>query len=233
MLLMQKSIRNCLAIFHKQKIDIIRSKKNLLLFLVFPITLIVMCTLDDNAAESLLLFIIMGDVMPPMISIASQVAEEREKGIIRGLIYIGVTSVEYLVGMMLCTAMFSFICTCFMCSILENKLNISILPEIMFIHLAVIICSMVIGAIIGVLAKNQVAVSAMTVPISLCVLFVSILGNSKEKVHYVSQYFYSQIAIDLMIKNSVDKRNMLILLVNISILVIGFVFLYRKRRDEE
>ena len=233
MLLRQKSIRNCLAIFRKQKMEILRSKKNLLLFFVFPVALMVMCTLDDNAVESLLLFTIMGDIMPPMISIASQVAEEREKGIIRGLIYIGVNSFEYLAGMMMCTAMFSFICSCLMCSVIENKLDIAISLEIMLIHLVAIMCSMVIGAIIGVLAKNQVAVSAMVVPISICILFLSMLGVSKEKVHIVSQYFYSQTTLDVMIKNSVDKKDILIFLMNIFILTVMFVLFYKRRRNEE
>lgn len=233
MFLRQKSIRNCLAIFQKQKTDIIRNKKTLLLFFVFPITLIVMCTLDDSAAESFFLFVIMGDVMPPMISIASQVAEERERGIIRGLIYIGVNSIEYLAGMMLCTAMFSFICTCLMCSIIENKLNVSISLEIMFIHLVAIVCSMIIGAIIGILAKNQVAVSAMTVPISLSLLFMSILGMSKKKIYLISRYFYPQVATDVTIKNSIDMENIMILLVNITVLIFIFALLYQKRTNEE
>lgn len=56
---------------------------------------------------------------------------------------------------------------------------------------------------------------------------------TKEKVHFVSQYFYSQIAIDVTIENSIDKRNILMLLINVVILVNIFVLIYKKRRNEE
>lgn len=228
-----KSIRTCLALFGKQKIEMMRNKKTWILFLVFPITLVVMSLMEDNAPTSLILFVVMASVMPPMIGIASQVAEEREKGIIRGLIYIGVNSFEYLGGMMLCIGLSSYICVCAMCMYLENKLSISMDGQIMIICLLAIVCSMIIGAIIGVLAKNQIAVSAMTVPVSLGVLFVSIVGISKKEIHSISKYLFSQIILDTFEKNAVSTSEMIIIISNVFILFLCFVFIYRKRRNEE
>lgn len=225
------SLKRIITIFKKQKRELFRNPKMLLIFAMFPAVLLIITFVEKDS--SLYLFLIMGCVLPPMTCIASEIGEEREKGTLRGLVFAGLKSYEYLIGMMLCDGLFSILCVAAMGMILEGVLGIEVAGSVIVLSIVTIGCSMVIGAIIGVSSKNQVTVSAVTVPVSLFMLFSSIFGMANKSVHSVTQYLYSQAYLDMLVKNQCQWREIGIILLNILLVCIVFSVLYLKRKRED
>lgn len=91
--------------------------------------------------------------------------------------------------------------------------------------------STVMGAAIGILSKNQIAATSISVPVMLIFSFMPMLSMFNEKISKVSRFIYSQQINNLMAK--VDHLNMTtenigVLSVNILIILGVFGMAYKR-----
>lgn len=225
------SIRKIKAIFEKQKIDIYRNKRALLMFFIFPIMALIYQLISAEDLSSKGVFLAMNVIMPPITCLASTVCEERESGTLRCLVFAGVKPVEYFIGIGLCMGLFHFISVCFS-AMIQNDTSIS---SILLLGVAGsgIVCSLLIGADIGLIAKKQVSVASLSAPISLFLGMAAFLGLANPVVHKFTKYIYTQIIIDVVMRQPLTTNMALILISNIIIFGLLYIFMYgrRKRAD--
>ena len=167
-------MRHILAILWKQLKDTIKNKTVLIQFLMFPlITLIMENTINiQDMPEHFFanLFAIMYVGMAPLTSISSIIAEEKEKNTLRVLQMSNVKSVEYLIG----NAIYILL-ACMIGSLViglaggYTGYNLLIFMLIMLVgH----IISILVGATIGILSKNQMMATSITVPVMMIFSFL-------------------------------------------------------------
>lgn len=227
--MIMKSIKNIVSIFEKQKTDIYRNKKALLMFFIFPIMEFIYIFISvDRDLSSDGIFLVMNVIMPPITCMASTICEEREKGTLRCLVFAGVTPIEYFIGTGLCMGLFNFISTC-LTAMIQNDTNIN---SVLLLGTAGIgiFCSMLIGAVIGLLAKKQVSVASLTAPVSLLLAMSALLGLSNPHVHKYTQFFYSQSIIDVVMKRTLTIKSSFVIFINIIIFGIIFIKMYEQRK---
>lgn len=224
-----KNVKNFFTIFRKQRIDIFRNKKILLMFLIFPLMgLFYKIIASDGEQLSGMIFLVMNIIMPPITCMASTICEEREKGTLRCLIFSGVNPLEYFCGTGLCLGMFCFIGTCIVAMIYESAGSNDGL--ILGISGVAILGSMLVGAIIGLLAKNQVSVAPLAAPISLVLGMSAILGMTNDQMHSITQYIYTQAIIDIIIKGEITLKQVICIIVNFTIFFLLFIVMYMKKK---
>ena len=91
--------------------------------------------------------------------------------------------------------------------------------------------SMMAGAMIGVFSKNQMMATSLTVPLMMIFSFLPMLSMFNDTIGKVAKYFYSE-QLYLLINNlnniEIKLETVTILGVNICLILILFVFAYRK-----
>ena len=63
--------------------------------------------------------------------------------------------------------------------------------EAVIVNMIAFILSMMIGFIIGVISDNQVSVGAVSLPVTLIIFFMPIVGMFNEKYEFLGKYLYS------------------------------------------
>lgn len=226
-----RSLKKTAAVFEKQKIDIYRNKRVLIMFFIFPIMSIVYQFISTDDTSSTGVFLAMNVIMPPITCMASTICEERESGTLRCLVFAGVKPSEYFIGAGLCMGLFNFISACFS-AMIQNDTSISSLLLLGTAGLG-IICSLLVGADIGLIAKKQVSVASLSAPVSLFLGMAAFLGLANPTAHKFTQYFYTQIVVDVVMRQPLTISMAVIFLANLSVFGLLFIIMYgrRKRAD--
>ncbi len=182
-------------------------------------------TMMEHEQESFYLFMLMCSIMVPITCVASTISEENEKGTLRSLIYAGISSCEYFIGIGMCIGLLCFVSICLIGMISGDSSNTGIVLAVMGVSIMI---SSLIGAIIGTAVRSQINVSAITAPSSLVLGMFPVIGLMKESVHNITQYTYSQIVLDVVMEKQITTQQILLLGVNFLILFILFAVAYRK-----
>lgn len=214
----------CKEIFIKQKTDIMRNKQQLIILCIFPI-MSILYTFIEHESASFYLFMLMCSIMVPITSMSSTVSEENDKGTLRSLIYAGIHSHEYFIGVGLCIGLLSFISVCVIGIISGEDTDTGLVLSAMGIS---IILSLLIGAIIGVITKRQVNVSAISAPSSLILGMLPVVGLNSSSLHNVTKFLYSQVILDITLNKQIHSDQLVILFINAIVLFVFFVLLYNK-----
>ncbi len=218
------------AIFIKQVKDSLTNRLTLLIFLFFPLLSIVFkCIVSEAEIQAMLpSFITMNTVMIPIISMSSSIAEEKEKHSLRMLIMSNVKAWEYLIGMSLCV-----FCTAFFSSLLFLLFFQITMKRLMVILVATIIgiiYSLIVGAILALLAKNQMSIGPITAPISMVLGLLPMFAKMNDNVEAMAQLIYSYYVREMFetLTFSLNRSAAVVLFVNLLILVLMFALLYKK-----
>lgn len=226
-------MRHILAILWKQLKDTIKNKTVLIQFLMFPlITLIMENTINiQDMPEHFFanLFAIMYVGMAPLTSISSIIAEEKEKNTLRVLQMSNVKSVEYLIG----NAIYILL-ACMIGSLViglaggYTGYNLLIFMLIMLVgH----IISILVGATIGILSKNQMMATSITVPIMMIFSFLPMLSMFNDSIKSISKYIFSE-QLYLLVNNleqlNISLETMTILGINFIVILLFFIINYKK-----
>lgn len=221
------------AILWKQLKDTIKNKTILIQFLMFPVMTIIM----ENAVQIegmeehffANLFAVMYVGMAPLTSMAAIISEEKEKNTLRVLQLSNVKSTEYLLG----NAIYIWsICTIGSLVIgLAGGYQGSALIRFLLIMAAGNQISILVGASIGVLSKNQITATSITVPVMMVFSFLPMLSMFNDTIGKFSKVIYSE-QLYLLI-NDIDAFHITgecggILLGNALLVVLVFTFAYRK-----
>lgn len=228
---------NIWTVFLKQIKETFKNKTILIQFILFPAFTFVMentIKLDGvaNMPEHFFmkLFSVMFVGMAPLTCMSSIISEEKEKNTLRALMMSNVKPIQYLLG--------SGIYVWLMCMIgtvvfaICGKYSGKELAAFMLIMAVGILLSILTGAVIGVLCKNQMTATSVTVPIMMVLSFLPMLSMFNENIEKVAKYTYSQ-QVSLIINNigstQIASESVTVIAVNFLIAVLLFVVTFRKK----
>lgn len=226
------AFRRIYPVFEKECKDIIKNKSIIFITFIFPAFAFVFKSImkDSELASVLPTFITMHIVMIPIINMANIIAEEKEKNTLRVLIMSNVKPMEYLIGIGLSVFLLTMLTTLMFLGVLS--LNASEIYKFIFTALCGVLCSIILGAVIGVIVKNHLSVGTIASPTSMIIGMLPMFASFNKSIYSVSKYLYSQAIVDI-IKDinkefSVDK--FLVVLINFIIFAIIFSIIYRRKK---
>ena len=230
---MQMSRKKVVAIFRKQIKDTLKNKEVLIQFIMFPVIATIMqnsIRIEDMPRNYfVILFATMYIGMSPLTSTASILAEEKEKNTLRVLLMSNVKASEYLLGV----GSYIFL-ICMLGSVIFAVVGqyrgIEFVLFLSIMALGILI-SILIGAGIGTLSKNQMSATSVTVIVMLIFSFLPMIAMFNEGVAKVSRFTFSQQLNDWLkgigtISIHVDTIG--ILLLNMIVALLIFVLGYRR-----
>lgn len=226
-------MRNVAAVFHKQIKDTFKNKEILIQFVMFPLIAFIMEKLihveelPRNYFVNMFSSMFVG--MAPLVSIAAVISEEKEKNTLRVLMMSGVKPAEYLLGVG------SYIWTACMVGALVMGITGNYKGRDLAVFLAVmgvgILASMLIGAAIGTLSRNQMMATSLTVPVMMIFAFLPMLAGFNDHIKNIARIAYSEqigILIGRVGEFQVGWENVSVIMGNMLAAVLVFRYAYRK-----
>ena len=227
-------IQNIQALFIKQIKDFIKNTPILVLFLVYPIIVIMMTSAMGNqsgAGDFITIFATMHCVFSPAVSSACILAEEKEQNTLRLLIMSNVTLREYfisiggfiLIANLITGASFLFL------------LHLDIASALVFMGSLALgsLISTILGFCIGLFAKNASAANGLAVPFGMIFAFLPMLSSFNKGIESVSRFTFGQ-QITYLLKNlRTDLFGVAVITSNLILLICLATILYRKSLTEE
>ena len=221
------------AILWKQIKDTLKNKTILIQFVMFPVMTVIMENAIEiqNMPEHFFanLFAIMYVGMAPLTSIAAIIAEEKEKNTLRVLQMSNVKGGEYLLGNLI----YIFV----MCMIGSLVIGLAggytgkTLLTFMAIMAAGHTISAVLGAAIGVISKNQMSATSLTVPVMMVFSFLPMLSMFNETIAKLAKVVYSQ-QLHLLLQDihhpELSVQCLTVLGMNAVLIFTAFILAYRK-----
>ncbi len=225
--------RKISAIFKKQLKDTMKNKTVLIQFIMFPLLVVIMDHsikmehMEEHFFVPLFATMYMG--MAPLTSMASILAEEKEKNTLRVLFLSNVKPMEYLIGIgsyillacMLGTGVFA----------VTGEYKGRELLEFLFIMLAGILISTLIGAAIGAWSKNEMSATSISVPVMMIFSFLPMIAMFNNTVKNISRLLWSgQINrfLNQLGTAGMDMETVCVLLANGAIVLFLFGMAYKK-----
>lgn len=170
------SFRKIKAIFIKEVKDSLRNNRVVFLFLLFPaFAYLVTFLLGKNLDTNPITFVEMHISMIPLMITASLIAEEKDKNTLKVLMLSNVKPVEFLFGVLSFVFILNVATTCLFIPLLSFK-AVEFFNFLLVISLG-IICSTILGAIIGIMAKSGSNVAATSTPITLLFALIPLLAQ--------------------------------------------------------
>ena len=228
-------MNNISAVFWKQIRETLKNKPILIQFLMFPVLAVIMETavkIEDMPEHFFAkLFAVMFVGMAPLTCMSSVISEEKEKNTLRVLMMSNVKPVQYLLGIgsyiwIMCmagAAVFAALCGYEGAEIMR----------FMLIMAVGIILSMLIGAVIGIAAANQMTSTSVTLPVMMILSFLPMLSLFNETIEKIARVTYSQ-QISLLVNNNFENMGESIIVTAINFVLVAALFFiaYRKKGME-
>lgn len=226
-------MRNVAAIFQKQIKDTFKNKEILIQFVMFPLMALIMEKLihveelPPNYFVNMFASMFVG--MAPLVSIAAVISEEKEKNTLRVLMMSGVKPAEYLLGVG------SYIWIACMAGALVMGMTGNYKGRELVVFLMVmgvgILASMLIGAAIGTLSRNQMMATSLMVPVMMVFAFLPMIASFNDNIKKIARIAYSEqigILIGRVGEFQVGFENVFVILGNMMIAVLVFRYAYRR-----
>lgn len=226
-------IQNVKAIFWKQIKETFKNKAIFIQFVMFPVMTIIM----ENAVKIegmqahffASLFAVMYVGMAPLVSMASILSEEKEKNTLRVLLMANVRPTDYLLGIgcyiwTLCMTGAAVI------GIGGGYRGRALLFFLLFMGFGILI-SIVVGASIGSISKNQMMATSITVPAMMILSFLPMVSMFNQTVANIARFTYSEqlrILISQPERFELSAEMIVVLSVNTILALALFVFAYKK-----
>jgi len=227
-------MRSAKTIFIKQANDMFKNVGTLVQFTLFPAIALIMTLLIAVPSEDISnnMFVTMKAAMFAGMGlvtvVASIIAEDRESKSLRLLVMAGVRPQEYLLGI----GGFILLAGSVTAIIFGLIGDFTTMELVKF--LAVLItgtaASIIVGAIVGMLAKNQQAATSVGMPIAMVLGFTPMVANFSEPVERFAMVLYTQ-QINVVVNDFYGNfgRAMAVITANIAALVILFAVAYKKK----
>ena len=155
------------AVMYKQFCDTLKNKLLLLLIFMYPVLAYILYFLLKDTQEAvnivIPIFITMHIIMAPIVCMSSIISEEKEKNTIKVLLFSGIRSYEYLLGV---------------AGVLMGILIVSVIPylfilkfdteqTLLFFYFIILgfVCSMLLGSVIGIMSINQMSLGTISSPL--------------------------------------------------------------------
>lgn len=227
-------MKNCTIIFRKQIKDTGKNVALLIQFVLFPLMAVIMenaIQLEDMPEHFFVgMFAVMHIGMAPLNVMTAIISEEKEKNTLRGLLFANIKPAEYLIGI----GGFVF------GACMVGAVVFDILGEyhgkdfilFLLIMAAGILVSMMIGAVIGIRSKSQIAATSVMTPVMMIFAFLPMLAMFNDTIAKIADVTYSQ-QIQLLINGvaagtSPEPKSLLVIAVSMILAIGAFVYTYRK-----
>lgn len=222
-----------LAVLWKQLKDTIKNKTILIQFVMFPcLTIIMENAIDIQGMPNHFfanLFAVMYVGMAPLTSIAAIIAEENEKNTLRVLQMCNVKATAYLMG----SAVY-IISIC-----LSGSLVIGLAGGYSGIHLLYFMLimfwghftSFLLGAAIGIVSKNQIIATSITIPVMMVLAFLPMLSMFNKTIQKFAKYIFSEqlyMLVNDLEQIQISTETGIILICNCVLIGTAFIAAYRK-----
>ena len=232
------SLRRIKAILKKQVKDTLKNKAILIQFVMFPVMTIIMTNavqikgMPENYFVNLFATMYVG--MAPLICMSNILSEEKENNTLRILLMSNVNAVEYLLGVGIYIVLVAMIGSCVMAS--QGHLSVDEFAFFLFAMFVGIVISTMLGAVIGIVSKNQMSATSLSVPLMMVFAFLPMLGAYNKTIAKVSKFVYSQ-QIDNLLSNvhtkTLSAEGTIILVVNAIVILGIFGACFRRRGIED
>ena len=227
-------MRSIKAIFIKQAKDMIKNPSVLVMFIVFPAVALIMTELiaksnqdiPNNMFVTMMAAIFAG--MGLVTSSCAVIAEDIERKSLRFLIIAGVKPHQYLIG----TGGFFLIAGAITSVVFALIGDFTIIETIKFLSVMIAgsATSIVLGALIGMLSKNQQAATALSMPIAVIIGFTPMVASFSETVEkYASILYTQQINVIVNDFSASFAQALMVIGINIVVLLMLFIIIYRKK----
>lgn len=232
------SINHVIAVYKKTLMDMGRNKRQLLFFLMFPIMTYCFYFLFKTGKEMFSLIYLPINILFCSLNImASLIAEEKEKGTLRSLMFANVKPLEYFIG----NGLFILIATILSCSLFIPLIKISGINYIYYFVSIILssICSMVLGATIGIISKNQMSANGICAPITIIIGMLPTFGAINKSFLKISKLLYTTRFADTVaeiinkLKVTINYEIILIYVLNFIICITIFSLVYKKKKLDD
>ena len=226
-------MREATAIFRKQVLDTRKNRAVLIQFIMFPIMTIVMSNavkVDDMPEFFYLkLFSIMYMAMAPIVSMSAIISEEKEKGTLRALMMSNLSPASYLAGVGIYDLLACLIGTMLM----SKACGLDDGPWWRYLCVIMIglVISIILGATVGVLAKDQMAATSLSVPVMCLFTFLPMMAQFNGTIAKVAKFFYTQqlyLALEDINNVKIGTEGLIIIAANAIVILAFFVLAFRK-----
>lgn len=225
-------MRNSIIVIKKQLKDTLKNKAILIQFVLYPVlTLIMENTIHMEGMPELYftkLFSIMYIGMAPISSVTSIISEEKEKNTLRVLMMANVKPWQYLLGVG------AYVWTICMigAGIMATGFRGGDIATYMLIMGIGFLISIILGACVGIFAKNQMGATSISLPAMMILAFLPMLAMFNTTIEKVAKYTYTQqlnVCLGSMSLTSVSKETYMVLLLNMVLLFGLFMVSFRKK----
>lgn len=221
-----------MVIIKKQLKDTLKNKTILIQFLLFPVMTLIMeqaITLEGMPELYFTkLFSIMYIGMAPITSISAIISEEKEKNTLRVLMMANVKPWQYLVGIGVYVWSICMVGACAMATGLSSD---KIPFYLVFMGCGFMI-SIMAGACIGIIAKNQMAATSLAMPSMMILAFVPMLAMFNEKIANLSKFIYTEQlkrVLEAMSFDAMSRNSFVIIVINVVVLLALFTIAYKRK----
>ena len=227
-------MKNIKAVFMKQLLDTVKNKMVFIQFLMFPVMAIIMenaIKIEDMPEHFFAkLFAVMFVGMAPLSCMSAIISEEKEKNTLRALMMSNVKPRQYLVSIgayifIMCmagTAVFAVL----------TEYSGAGLARFIFSMISGVILSEIIGAVIGIFCKNQMAATSLTLPIMMVFSFLPMLSMFNESIKKFAGIIYSQQISDIINgigASEISAKNIIVIAANFIVGLVLFAMAYKKK----
>lgn len=224
-----RQARIIFGLFRKEKCEIQRNKRFLLLIFMMPaIAFIVRGMASEQMAAFIPLATAIQVVMVPIVCTANIIAEEKEKNTLKMLLLSDVKLGAYIAGIGIAVEIFTILGLMFIA--MNTDYNDIVSAYYILYGALVSIISYILGAMIGLGVKNQVSVGPAIMPVIMITLALPAIGEFNEFLHGIAELLYSNAFNQMVVSMEYTMHYQMIIWMNFIIVVV--VFLIRWRRDK-
>ena len=208
------------AVMYKQFCDTLKNKLLLLLIFMYPVLAYIFYFLLKDTQEAvnivIPIFITMHIIMAPIVCMSSIISEEKEKNTIKVLLFSGIRSYEYLLGV-------------------AGVLKFDTEQTLLFFYFIILgfVCSMLLGSVIGIMSKNQMSVGTISSPLSMFIGLLPMASIFNDSVDKASKILYSKRIYDVVYSFMGEMKTDIgidtgVCVANMAVLILVFCFVYTK-----
>ena len=167
--------------------------------------------------------------MAPIVSMSAIISEEKEKGTLRALMMSNVRPAAYLLGV----GVYDFLCCLIGTMLMSKSCGLDDGPWWRYLCVIMIglVISIILGAAVGVLAKDQMAATSLSVPVMCLFTFLPMMAQFNGTIAKVAKFFYTQqlyLALEDINNVKIGTEGLIIIAANAIVILAFFVLAFRK-----
>jgi len=224
-------INRILAVFKKTCLDVSKNKKEMFLYFIFPLMTYIFYFMMPEAKEMFsTLYVPMHILMVSTSMMAGIIAEEKDKGTLRSLILANVKPLEYFIGI----GSFIILSTLISSLLFLPVLTLTGMMYVRFILIVFLgsLCSVTLGATIGIIAENQMAANTLVSPVAIVLGMLPMFSQFNDIIKKVVAVLYTQVLSDVLssLDNPIKIKYFIFISINFAVCISIFNYVYKKRR---